>query len=75
MAKASFIVGDPSYFDSGKSRKTVRVVRSICILDHPIPGDGFAILIESQLDAGAGTDNAESVQIIIPAVHVIIVFI
>lgn len=31
-----------------------KVVRSICILDHPI----------------AGTDNAESVQIIIPALQV-----
>jgi Rab GDP dissociation inhibitor len=51
VAKASIIVGDPSYFSSGKTRVTGRVVRSICILDRPIPG----------------TDNAESVQIIIPA--------
>lgn len=54
MAKASIIVGDPSYFDSGKSRVVGKVVRSICILNHPI----------------AGTDNAESVQIIIPAKQV-----
>lgn len=51
VAKASIIVGDPSYFSSSKTRVSGRVVRSICILDHPIPG----------------TDNAESVQIIIPA--------
>ena len=44
-------MGDPSYFHTSKTRVIGRVVRSICILDHPI----------------AGTDNAESVQIIIPA--------
>lgn len=54
VAKANIIVGDPSYFDANKSRVTGKVVRSICILDHPI----------------AGTSNAESVQIIIPAKQV-----
>lgn len=54
MAKASIIVGDPSYFEAGKTRVVGKVVRSICILNHPI----------------AGTDNAESVQIIIPAKQV-----
>lgn len=54
VAKADIIVGDPSYFDASKTRSVGRVVRSICILDHPI----------------AGTDNAESVQIIIPASQV-----
>lgn len=51
VAKANIIVGDPSYFSRDKTRVTGRVVRSICVLDHPVPG----------------TDNAESVQIIIPA--------
>jgi len=54
VAKADIIVGDPSYFRPEKSRIVGKVVRSICILDHPI----------------AGTDNAESVQIIIPALQV-----
>ena len=54
VAKASIIVGDPSYFDPSKCRTVGKVVRSICILNHPI----------------AGTDNAESVQIIIPAKQV-----
>jgi len=54
VAKAGIIVGDPSYFDKSKSKVTGQVVRSICILDHPIKG----------------TDNAESVQIIIPAKQV-----
>eukprot|EP01036_Dinobryon_divergens_P023461 gene23463-31808_t len=54
VAKAPIIVGDPSYFSPSKSRLVGKVVRSICILDHPI----------------AGTDNAESVQIIIPASQV-----
>lgn len=51
IAKATMIIGDPSYFPANKCRVTGRVVRSICILDHPI-GD---------------TNNSESVQIIIPA--------
>ena len=45
------VIGDPSYFTSDKTKKVGSVVRCICLLDHPI----------------AGTDNAESVQIIIPA--------
>lgn len=51
VAKARLIIGDPSYFPASKTRSVGLVIRSICILDHPI----------------AGTDNAESVQIIIPA--------
>ena len=52
--KANLVVGDPSYFRQvgGKSlvRDTVKVVRAICILKHPIPN----------------TDNSDSVQLIIP---------
>jgi Rab GDP dissociation inhibitor len=54
VAKAKVIVGDPSYFSKDKTRCVGKVVRSICFLDHPIKG----------------TDNSESVQIIIPAVQV-----
>lgn len=54
IAKAKMIIGDPSYFEASKSRVVGQVIRSICLLDHPI----------------AGTDNAESVQIIIPASQV-----
>ena len=54
VAKGKMIIGDPSYFPADKSRTVCNVVRSICILDHPI----------------TGTDNAESVQIIIPATSV-----
>lgn len=54
VARANIIIGDPSYFSASKTRSIGRVVRSICVLDHPI----------------AGTDNAESVQIIIPASQV-----
>lgn len=35
LAKAKFVVGDPSYFPN-KVKKTGQVVRCICILDHPI---------------------------------------
>eukprot|EP01035_Chromulina_nebulosa_P019913 gene19913-25870_t len=54
IAKGKVFIGDPSYFGSNKTRVTGKVIRSICILDHPI----------------ANTDNVESVQIIIPAVQV-----
>ncbi|KII93786.1 hypothetical protein PLICRDRAFT_88115 [Plicaturopsis crispa FD-325 SS-3] len=56
--KAKQVIGDPSYFGAGKTAEDgkVRVVeegkviRAICILKHPIPG----------------TDDSDSVQIIIP---------
>jgi Rab GDP dissociation inhibitor len=56
--KAKQVIGDPSYFGGNKDDKSGKVrvleegkvVRAICILKHPIPG----------------TDDADSVQIIIP---------
>lgn len=54
--KAKQVIGDPSYFgsssESGKLRvvEDGKVIRAICILKHPIPG----------------TEEADSVQIIIP---------
>jgi len=49
VAKAKFVIGDPSYFRN-KVESSGRVVRIICILDHPI----------------SGTGDADSTQIIIP---------
>ena len=49
VAKAKIIIGDPSYFP-GKVGRVGRVIRAICVLQHPIPN----------------TDNADSVQLIIP---------
>ncbi|KAI9595918.1 GDP dissociation inhibitor [Syncephalis fuscata] len=49
VAKATQIIGDPSYFE-GKTRKTGRIVRCICLLRHPIPN----------------TNDCDSSQIIIP---------
>ena len=43
------VVGDPSYFPE-KVRRTSRVVRAMCILNHPLPN----------------TNNASSAQIILP---------
>ena len=52
VAKAPLILGDPSYFKKhDKCTLTGQVARSICFLNHPIPN----------------TNNAESLQIIIPA--------
>jgi len=49
VAKAKFVVGDPSYFPN-HVKQTGKVVRTICILDHPVPN----------------TKNADSTQIVIP---------
>jgi len=54
MAKAKMVIGDPSYFPKDKLRSTGQVVRTICFLNHPIQG----------------TNNSESVQIIIPGPQV-----
>lgn len=54
VAKAPIIIGDPSYFKPEQTKKTGKVVRSICIMTHPIPN----------------TNDCESVQIIIPAAQV-----
>ena len=55
IAHAPIIVGDPSYFPQNKTQDpgcgTCGAVDLICILDHPIEG----------------TENSESLQIIIPA--------
>lgn len=58
IVKARQVIGDPSYFSAGKEAEggklrvveDGKVVRAICILKHPIPG----------------TDDSDSVQIIIP---------
>lgn len=50
IAKAPIVIGDPTYFPD-KVRKTgQRVIRAMCILNHPIPN----------------SDNLDSLQIIIP---------
>lgn len=49
-AKTTVVIGDPSYF-ADKVKKVGKVVRAICIMDHPIPQ----------------TNNNVSCQIIIPA--------
>jgi len=54
MAKADLIVGDPSYFPPEKTRATGKIVRCICLLNHPIPS----------------TKDADAVQVIIPGPQV-----
>jgi Rab GDP dissociation inhibitor len=54
VARGKLIIGDPSYFPSEKTRKNGKAVRSIFVLDHPVPG----------------TNDSESLQIIIPAAQV-----
>ncbi|OMJ18593.1 putative secretory pathway GDP dissociation inhibitor 1 [Smittium culicis] len=49
VAKAKLVIGDPSYFKS-KVKVEGKVVRAICLLDHPIPNSA----------------DADSTQIIIP---------
>lgn len=49
VAKCKFVVGDPSYFPN-KVKKAGRIIRTICILNHPIPN----------------TNKEHSLQIILP---------
>ena len=49
VARAPVVIGDPSYFPD-RCKPTGRVVRVICLLDHPVNGTG----------------GLDSVQIIIP---------
>lgn len=50
VAEAPIVIGDPTYFPE-KVRKTgQRVIRAMCLLDHPVPN----------------TNDADSLQIIIP---------
>jgi Rab GDP dissociation inhibitor len=54
IAKTKMVICDPSYVPESKVRKIGRIVRCIAILSHPIPN----------------TNNADSAQIIIPALSV-----
>jgi len=49
VARCKFVIGDPSYF-TDKVKQVGQVVRTICIMDHPIPS----------------TNDSESCQVIIP---------
>jgi len=49
VARCKFIIADPSYFPD-KVRQVGQVVRTICVMTHPIPN----------------TNNSESCQVIIP---------
>ncbi|GAX13002.1 hypothetical protein FisN_2Hh489 [Fistulifera solaris] len=67
MAKAPMIIGDPSYFDASKIRASSKVIRCICILDHPIPGTNTTNFAGMSLGQG---EPLESVQIVIPGPQV-----
>jgi Rab GDP dissociation inhibitor len=54
VALAPTIIGDPSYFPAAMVRRTGRVIRSICIINHPVKGlespDSAQIIVpQSQL--------------------------
>ena len=51
FAMAPMVICDPSYTTEDKLLPTSKVVRAICLLDHPIPN----------------TNDAQSIQIILPA--------
>ena len=50
-ARAPIVICDPSYAPQDKLKPIGRVIRAICLMDHPIPDTG----------------DAQSVQIILPA--------
>lgn len=49
-AKTKFVIGDPTYFPDKVKKTGDKVIRAMCILNHPIPG----------------TEDMDSLQIIIP---------
>lgn len=51
IAKAPIVICDPTYTTQDRLRPEGKVIRAICFLDHPIPE----------------TNDAQSIQIIIPA--------
>lgn len=57
-ARARIIIGDPSYFPAEKYRRVGQVIRSICILDHPVPAVGVpsAQIILPQNQTGRKSD-------------------
>ena len=67
MARAGMIIGDPSYFSPDKVRETGKVVRCICLLDHPIPNTNVTSFAGVQLGQA---QPLESVQIVIPGPQV-----
>ena len=54
VALAPLVIGDPSYFPADKLVKTGRIIRTICVLNHPV----------------AGLTDPNSTMIIIPASQV-----
>lgn len=50
IARAPMVIGDPTYFPEKVKSTGEKVIRAMCIIDHPIPN----------------TDGADSAQIIIP---------
>lgn len=67
MARATKIIGDPSYFPPEKIKAKGIVVRCICLLDHPIPGTTTHSIAGVEFNQG---QPLESVQIIIPGPQV-----
>jgi Rab GDP dissociation inhibitor len=67
MAQADIIVGDPSYFLPAQIRATGKVVRCICILNHPIPNTNATNFAGIKVGESA---PLESVQIVIPGPQV-----
>jgi len=80
MAKAPMVIGDPSYFGQEKIKPTSQVVRSICLLNHPIPdtNDESAQIVIPGPQVGRVNDvfvcsMGHALQVTAPGVYVAIV--
>ena len=54
VALAPLVIGDPSYFPAARKVKTGRIIRTICVLNHPVAGladptSGMIIMPASQI--------------------------
>jgi Rab GDP dissociation inhibitor len=65
VALAPLIIGDPSYFPATMLRRTGRIIRSICIVDHPVRGlevpDSAQVIIPQNQVPGRKNDIYVSV--------------
>lgn len=58
VATAPIVICDPSYTTEDRLMPTGKVIRAICLLDHPIPNTGDAQSIQIIMPAGALERNS-----------------
>jgi len=72
-AKAPVIIGEPSYFPKDKLVPTGKVARSVCVLDHTVPGLGSDILSAQIIVPGAQVGRTNDMYVsVMSAAHKVV---